>query len=44
MVYHPDLFKENFYNTFVELLNDKVINVKITLATVLKKHFIKYSN
>jgi len=35
---HKELFEENFLNILIELKNDKVINVKLALAELVKKH------
>lgn len=38
---YPEIFKKHFLSSVIELSTDKVINVRITLAKVLKKHFQK---
>lgn len=35
---HKELFEENFLNILIDLKNDKVINVKLALAELVKKH------
>jgi hypothetical protein len=35
---HKQLFEENFLDILVGLRNDKVINVKLALAELVKKH------
>lgn len=38
---YPHIFKKHFLSSFIELSNDKVINVRIVLARVIKKYFKK---
>jgi len=38
---YPEIFKKYFMESVVQLSDDKVINVRITLAKVLKKHYHK---
>lgn len=35
---HKELFEENFLSILIDLKNDKVINVKLALAELVKKH------
>ncbi len=35
---HKELFEQNFLSILVGLKNDKVINVKLGLAELVKKH------
>lgn len=35
---HKELFEENFLSILIGLKNDKVINVKLALAELVKKH------
>jgi len=41
---YPEIFKQYFVENFIELSEDKVPNVRITLAKVVKKHYIKKGN
>ena len=36
---NPELFREHFLPIMVGLADDKVVNVKLVLAEILKKHF-----
>ncbi len=36
---HKQLFEENFMETFIDLKKDKVINVKLVMAEIVRKHF-----
>jgi hypothetical protein len=38
---HRKLFEDNFLNILIGLKNDKVINVKLILAELIKKHMIE---
>lgn len=40
---YPEIFNKNFMESFVQLSDDKVANVRITLAKVLKNHYLKKS-
>jgi hypothetical protein len=35
---NPDLFRKHFLPIMVELSDDKVVNVKLVLAEIVKKH------
>jgi hypothetical protein len=35
---HKQLFEDNFLSILIGLTNDKVINVKLVLAELIKKH------
>ena len=35
---NPDLFREHFLPIMVDLSEDKVVNVKLVLAEIVKKH------
>jgi len=38
LMYKPQIFEEHFINSLKELVDDKVINVRVTLANVLLTH------
>jgi|JI9StandDraft_2_1071091.scaffolds.fasta_scaffold451445_2 hypothetical protein len=35
---NPELFRKHFLSIMVELAEDKVVNVKLVLAEIVKKH------
>lgn len=35
---NPDLFRKHFFPIMLELSDDKVVNVKLVLAEIVKKH------
>jgi hypothetical protein len=35
---NPELFRKHFFSIMVELAEDKVVNVKLVLAEIVKKH------
>ena len=35
---NPDLFRAHFFSTMLSLSDDKVVNVKLILAEIVKKH------
>ena len=39
LITHKDLFKTHFLPILVTLADDKVVNVKLVLAELVKKHF-----
>ena len=41
---YPEIFKQHFIDSFIELSDDRVVNVRITLAKILRKHFQKKGN
>lgn len=38
LMYYPEIFENNFMDSFKDLTSDKVINVRISLAKALYNH------